>query len=260
MPPDMPAAKLRPVSPEDDGVAAGHVLAAVVAHALRRRRWRRSCGRRTARRCGRAGRARRRSRRRRWCCRRWWSTRRRWSAPRSGRTIDPAAGQALADVVVGVALQAQRDAARAAKAPKDWPAEPVKVMSMVSSGRPAPPNFLVTSWPSMVPTVRLMLRIGDLGADRLAPRSTPASRASAASLISSLSSAFSRPWSCAVDLVAGRALGQLGHVEAAGRGPGPAPSSGRRPRLGVEELGVADGLLERCGSPARRGARGPLRR
>ena len=34
MPPDMPAAKLRPVAAEDDDAAAGHVLAAVVAHAL----------------------------------------------------------------------------------------------------------------------------------------------------------------------------------------------------------------------------------
>ena len=34
MPPDMPAAKLRPVSPIDDDDAAGHVLAAVVARAL----------------------------------------------------------------------------------------------------------------------------------------------------------------------------------------------------------------------------------
>ena len=34
MPPDMPAAKLRPVRPEHDDRAAGHVLAAVVADAL----------------------------------------------------------------------------------------------------------------------------------------------------------------------------------------------------------------------------------
>ena len=34
MPPDMPAAKLRPVGAEDDDPAAGHVLAAVVADAL----------------------------------------------------------------------------------------------------------------------------------------------------------------------------------------------------------------------------------
>ena len=34
MPPDMPAAKLRPVVPEHHHRAAGHVLAAVVAHAL----------------------------------------------------------------------------------------------------------------------------------------------------------------------------------------------------------------------------------
>ena len=34
MPPLMPAAKLRPRRAEDDHQAAGHVLAAVVAHAL----------------------------------------------------------------------------------------------------------------------------------------------------------------------------------------------------------------------------------
>ena len=34
MPPLMPAAKLRPVRPEHDDAAAGHVLAAVVADAL----------------------------------------------------------------------------------------------------------------------------------------------------------------------------------------------------------------------------------
>ena len=34
MPPDMPAAKLRPVCAEDDDDAAGHVFAAVVADAL----------------------------------------------------------------------------------------------------------------------------------------------------------------------------------------------------------------------------------
>ena len=37
MPPDMPAAKLRPVRPEHDDAAAGHVLAAVVAHRLHHR-------------------------------------------------------------------------------------------------------------------------------------------------------------------------------------------------------------------------------
>ena len=48
---------------------------------------------------------------------------------------------------------------RGTNAPNDWPAEPMNVMSMVPSGRPSPPYFLVTSWPRMVPTVRLTLRI-----------------------------------------------------------------------------------------------------
>jgi hypothetical protein len=61
---------------------------------------------------------------------------RRWPPRRA--TDDAAAGQALADVVVGVALEPQRDAAGQEGA-EDWPAEPVSVMSMVSSGRPAPP-------------------------------------------------------------------------------------------------------------------------
>lgn len=46
-------------------------------------------------------------------------------------------------------------------APKLCPADPVKVMSIVPSGNPAPFHTLVTSWPSRVPVVRLMLRIAD---------------------------------------------------------------------------------------------------
>ncbi len=68
---------------------------------------------------------------------------------------------------------------------------------MVSSGRPAPPNFFVTSWPSMVPTVRLMLRMATWARTGWASSAPEAESASAASLISSLSSAFSRPWSWA---------------------------------------------------------------
>ncbi len=47
-------------------------------------------------------------------------------------------------------------------APKLCPAEPVSVMSIVLSGRPAPPHRFVTSCPSSVPTVRLTLRTGRL--------------------------------------------------------------------------------------------------
>ncbi len=69
---------------------------------------------------------------------------------------------------------------------------------MVSSGRPAPPYFLVTSWPSMVPTVRLMLRMGSWARTGWGASSPTVLRASAASLISWLSSALARPWSWAV--------------------------------------------------------------
>ena len=40
-------------------------------------------------------------------------------------------------------------------APNDCPAVPLKVNSIVPSGNPAPPKFLVMRLPSMVPTVRL---------------------------------------------------------------------------------------------------------
>ena len=49
-PPDMPAAKLRPVGAEHEHHAAGHVLAAVVADALDHRGGAASCARRSARR------------------------------------------------------------------------------------------------------------------------------------------------------------------------------------------------------------------
>ena len=82
---------------------------------------------------------------------------------------------------------------RGTNAPNDWPAEPVSVRSMVSSGRPAPPYLLVTSWPRIVPTVRLTLRTASA-----ARTGSPRSRASPASATSSLSSACSSPWSCAL--------------------------------------------------------------
>ena len=52
-------------------------------------------------------------------------------------------------------------------APKLWPADPLKEIRMVSSGRPSPPYRRVTSLPSIVPTVRLTLRIGRLNLHRL---------------------------------------------------------------------------------------------
>ena len=57
---------------------------------------------------------------------------------------------------------------RGRKAPKLWPAEPVKSIWMVSSGRPSPPWRRVSSEPSIVPTVRLTLAMGDDDAHRRA--------------------------------------------------------------------------------------------
>ena len=128
---------------------------------------------------------------------------------------------------------------RGRKAPKDCPAEPVSVMSMVPSGRPG----------AAVPP-------GDLGAEHRADgavdvahrrrRCAPAGRrssASAARAISSLSSAFSSPWSCAVDPAARRALGQVGHVQDR-REVEPAGLPVLDRARGVERLGVADRLVE----------------
>jgi hypothetical protein len=58
-----------------------------------------------------------------------------------GRGIDDdlAAGKALADVVVGVAFEV-KVMPRGMKAPKLWPAEPLKWMRIVSSGSPPRPS------------------------------------------------------------------------------------------------------------------------
>ena len=45
-------------------------------------------------------------------------------------------------------------------APSDWPAEPVRVISMEPVGRPFSPWRTVTSWPSIVPTARSVFRMG----------------------------------------------------------------------------------------------------
>ena len=56
-----------------------------------------------------------------------------------GRIDDnAAAGEPLADVVVGIAFERERDAV-GRNAPKLWPADPVKWKRMVSSGSPAEP-------------------------------------------------------------------------------------------------------------------------
>ena len=58
--------------------------------------------------------------------------------PRCRPHDDPAAGQALADVVVGVALEPQRDAGAAGTRRSYCPADPVKVRSIVPSGEALP--------------------------------------------------------------------------------------------------------------------------
>ena len=57
---------------------------------------------------------------------------------------------------------------RGTNAPKLWPAEPLKLSWIVSSGRPAAPYLRVTSLPVIVPTTRLTLRIGSSARDLLA--------------------------------------------------------------------------------------------
>ena len=88
-----------------------------------------------------------------------------------------------------------------------------------------------------------MLRIATWARTGWASSALSAASASAASLISSLSSAFSRPWSCSMTWWRDGALGQLGHVQQRGQ-----VQALRLPVVhgagGVEQLGVADGLLE----------------
>ena len=48
-------------------------------------------------------------------------------------------------------------------APKLWPADPLNLIWMVSSGSPAAPCFFVTSLPVMVPTTRFTLRTSSFG-------------------------------------------------------------------------------------------------
>ena len=70
---------------------------------------------------------------------------------------------------------------------------------------------------------------------------------------------MSRPWSCALDPVQRRALGQLGHdqhrreVQALRL---PVPDG----LAGVEQLGVADGLVDRAEAQLGEVARAPARR
>ena len=77
---------------------------------------------------------------------------------------------------------------RGMNAPKLWPAEPVNVILIVSSGSPAAPYRLVTSEPSIVPTVRSALRM-----NAVISTGVPCSSAGRLFAIRSLSSATSRP-------------------------------------------------------------------
>ena len=137
---------------------------------------------------------------------------------------------------------------RGTNAPNDWPAEPVNVRSMVPSGSPSPPYFLVTSWPRMVPTVRLTLRIAHLGAHRLAAARSPAGASGTSSVTSS---DFSSPWSCClvrcrswsgnaaqVRLVQDRRQVETGGLPVVDR------------LRDVERADLADRLVEACGSPS----------
>ena len=135
MPPLIPAAKLRPGRAEHDDDAAGHVLAAVVADALDH-----GARARVAHGEALAGepaeeRARRPWRRRARCCRRSRSPRPR--TPRaSGRAHrDHAAGEPLADVVVGVAEERELDAGREPGAER-LPRRAVSAKRIVPAGRP----------------------------------------------------------------------------------------------------------------------------
>ncbi len=166
---------------------------------------------------------------------------------------DPAAGQALRDVVVGVAEEAQRDACGQEGAERLARADPVSVMSIVPSARPSGCS-LVTSLPSIVPTVRLTLRTGS------AMRT--GSRRSSASWLSSIRLEVQGLLQAVVLLgrvvprAAGRAFDDLEdrrEVEAR------TPSSGRRPRR-VSRPRPGRSPPRRCGSRARPGARAPPRR
>ena len=72
---------------------------------------------------------------------------------------DPAAGEALAEIVVGVAFEAERDSRRE-EGPKLCPALPRNVTESASAGRPPRPHFRVTYPLSMAPTLRSVLAIG----------------------------------------------------------------------------------------------------
>ena len=122
---------------------------------------------------------------------------------------------------------------------------------IVSSGRPSPPWRRVSSEPSIVPTVRLTLLIGDVRCDRLAPLERRR-----ALLDERAVERLVEPVVLADDLVEVGALGQRRAVQDRRE-----VEAGGLPvvdRVGhVEHLDVADRLGQACGSRARPAARGP---
>ena len=90
---------------------------------------------------------------------------------RSRRRIDDdlAAGQALADVVVGIAFEREASCPCGMNAPKLWPAEPLNLqLDRVLGQALGAPAACVISLPVIVPTTRLTLRIGSSAVDLLA--------------------------------------------------------------------------------------------
>ena len=114
-------------------------------------------------------------------------------------------------------------------------------MSMVPSGRPSPPYFLVTSWPRIVPTVRLTLRIATC-----ARTGSPDSIAACASGTRSVtSSALSRPWSWVVVLRSAAPSGRSGLCRIGVRSR-PEAFQWSTASRDVEGLDPADRLVERA--------------
>ena len=135
-------------------------------------------------------------------------------------------------------------------APNDWPAEPVRSRPRsVPAGSPFSPWRLVTSWPSIVPTARSVLRIGrsivtcspcssDVArsADQLAGRSACRARASGRrGCVRGSSSANSGPVEDRreVETVGLPVLDRAGRRRAARGGRSPRRASGSRARRGT---------------------------
>ncbi len=252
MPPDMPAAKLRPVGAEDDGPAAGHVLAAVVADALGDDR---GAGVAHAEPLADA------------------AAQEQLAAGGAvgddvagdggvlrevvGRAVgaddDPAAGQALADVVVGVALEPQGDA------PGQEGAE-----GLAGRAGEGDVDGAVGQARAAVLLGHLVAEHGADGAVDVADRHLRADRGAVVQRARRRAGSARCPAPCP-GRGPGRWCGAARRPRAArartaaAPGPGPAPSSGRsRGRRRAARRGRWPPRA--CGSPARPAARGPPRR